>query len=224
MTVIEIKKIIASHNRYASNVLNTNYNTATNTVLDYKRFIEGQKDNFPFLAEIIDLSKTADDMFATEKWQHTTISTPDDEKERMPVYYKQIVHIAENVKDLGSYAYSIFFYESKFNNAIKRLFEVVVVSFIDYVKAKLEEIYLDLTDLENKERSSPQISAGGDVIVGSTVQKQISGDATIKDVGNDNSKKKFEVHKESFGLGFLSAVLSGVVVWGITELIKGLLS
>ena len=104
------------------------------------------------------------------------------------------------------------------------MFEVVVVPFIDYVKAKLEEIYLDLTDLENKERSSPQISAGGDVIVGSTVQKQISGDATIKDVGNDNSKKKFEVHKESFGLGFLSAVLSGVVVWGITELIKGLLS
>ena len=99
---------------------------------------------------------------------------------------------------------------------------MVVVPFVDYVKAKLEEIYLDLTDLENKERSSPQISAGGDVIVGSTVQKQISGDATIKDVGNDKSKKKFEFQKESFGLGFLSAVLSGVLVWVITEIIQKL--
>ena len=90
-----------------------------------------------------------------------------------------------------------------------------------YIRLKLEELYLDIEEQEKSKITSTYIE--GDVYNNSTVQKEIGGNATMRDVGNDKSSKHFNFQKESFFLGVVSSVVSALIVWGVTELIKYLI-
>ena len=217
MNIADIKKIIANHNRYASNLMNTNNSTATNTALAYKSFIDSTPLISEFLTEIVEKSKTARNLFGKNNFGNTTITTSDDEQEMMAIYYKHLDVLVSHGNDLSNYAFWMF-RAKKFDESIRKLLEVSVAPFIQYVQAKLEEIYLDIQE-QDKRDNVPNYVAG-DIITNSTVQKDFVGNATMRDVNNDKSTKHFNFQKESFFLGVFSAVISGLLVWGITELIK----
>ncbi len=220
MTIADIKKIISNHNRYASNLMNTTHLTSTNTALTYKKFIDETPVISVFLKDIIEASVTAKELFNNDEWS-TTITVSDNEEEMMSMYYKHLSYMATEVKDLSTYAFSKFFHEKKFDNAIKKLLSVAVAPLIQYIRLKLEELYLDIEEQEKSKITSTYIE--GDVYNNSTVQKEIGGNATMRDVGNDKSSKHFNFQKESFFLGVVSSVVSALIVWGVTELIKYLI-
>ena len=213
MTIADIKKIISNHNRYASNLMNTTHLTSTNTALTYKKFIDETPVISVFLKDIIEASVTAKELFNNDEWS-TTITVSDNEEEMMSMYYKHLSYMATEVKDLSTYAFSKFFHEKKFDNAIKKLLSVAVAPLIQYIR-------LDIEEQEKSKITSTYIE--GDVYNNSTVQKEIGGNATMRDVGNDKSSKHFNFQKESFFLGVVSSVVSALIVWGVTELIKYLI-
>ena len=188
MTIADIKKIISNHNRYASNLMNTTHLTSTNTALTYKKFIDETPVISVFLKDIIEASVTAKELFNNDEWS-TTITVSDNEEEMMSMYYKHLSYMATEVKDLSTYAFSKFFHEKKFDNAIKKLLSVAVAPLIQYIRLKLEELYLDIEEQEKSKITSTYIE--GDVYNNSTVQKEIGGNATMRDVGNDKSSKHF---------------------------------
>ena len=218
MTVAEIRKIISNHNYYASNLMNTTTSTPTNTALAYKRYIDEAPVISEILKEIVVRSQTAEELFVVNKSVMSfSMRYSNDEIEMMAMYYKHLGEMSEENFDLQNHAYWTFRRKS-FNDSIRELLNQTVYPVIQYIDMKLKEVY---TDIEEQERAKMQPNIHiGDNITESVVQKDNEGKSVIKNSGNDKHNKHFNFQKESFFLGILSAVVSGLVVWGITELIK----
>ena len=221
MKKVDIKKIIMQHNRVASAVMNTKYDTRENTLATYKNFIDSNETIAEILSPVKIASVDAPDLFKNEKGGISIYSDSDEIKDKA-ILYKHLTFMVENDKELKYYAHSIYWTERKFDVAIQKLLQASVRPLIEYVTLKLEEMYVDAEDQENTEK---KISIHtGDNIYGNNVQKVEKGQASMKNVGNDNSKKKFNFQKESFFLGVLSAVVSGLIVFGLEELIRYLIN
>ena len=217
MKKVEIKKIIMQHNSVASAVMNTKYDTRENTVLSYKNFIDSNCVIAEILSPIRQASVNAPDLFQNEN-HGISIHSDSDEIKDKAILYKHLTFMVENDKDLKYYAHSIYWTERKFDVAIQKLLQASVRPLIEYIRLKLEEMYAEAEDQEKIEQTTS--IHNGDNIYGGNIQKVGNGKASINNVGNDNSKKKFIFQKESFFLGVLSAVVSGLIVFGIEELIR----
>lgn len=217
MRSVEIKKVIMQHTNHASAVMNTNYETRENTIVSYKNFI----DNNPIISSIISLIKeaaaNAPDLFDKNGYDISVCSDSDEIKDKA-ILYKHLSFMAESDKNLGDYALSIYWRERKVNTAIQKLLQSSVLPLINYIRLKLEELYAEAEDREKQEQATA--IHNGDNIYGGNIQKVENGQASMKNVGNDNSKKKFHFQKESFFLGVLSAVVSGLIIFGLEELIR----
>ena len=221
MKKVDIKKIIMQHNTVASDVMNTKYDTRGNTIATYKNFIDGNDTIAEILAPIRIASIDAPDLFKNERDGISVYSDADEIKDKA-ILYKHLTFMAESDKELKYYARSIYWAESKFDIAIQKLLQTSVRPLIEYIRLKLEEMYAEAEDQEKIERATS--IHNGDNIYGGNVQKVKNGQASMKNVGNDNSKKKFNFQKESFFLGVLSAVVSGLIVFGLEELIRYLIN
>ena len=215
MTIAEIGKIITNHNYYASSLMNTDYSTPTNTAYAYKKYIDGTPVIADILKDVVETSKTAEELFIRNSFS-VEMRTSTDEIEMMAMYYKHLGEISVDGFDLANHAFWIYRRKS-YNEDIRKLLESVVYPLIQYIDIKWKEIYIDIQEQE-KASVQPQIHIG-DTITDSVVQKDIEGKSVIKSSGNDKHNKHFNFQKESFFLGILSAVVSGLIVWGITELI-----
>ncbi len=222
MTVAEIKKIIMKHNHYASELLNTNHTTATNTPYTYKKYIDETPMISEILNEVIELSKTAEDLFTGDQFGHISIRSSNDELEMMAMYYKHLDVLAMKGDDFSHYAFWIV-RKKHFDDCISQLLELSAKPLINFINNKLQEIKVDAEEEERRIATIPSY-VGGDVITNSTVQKDIGGNAAMRDINSNKSEKHFHFQKESFFLGMVSAVVSGLLVWGIEELIKFLIN
>lgn len=221
MKAVEIRKIIMQHNSFASAVMNTKYDTRENTIFSYKKFIDSNETISEIILPIKQASIEAPDLF--EKGGHViSINSDSNEIKDKAILYKHLSFMAESDKNLGSYAHSIYWTERKFDGAIQKLLQTAVLPLINFIRLKLEEKYAEAEDRE-KRQQVPFIH-NGDNIYGKNVQKAENGNAVMTNVGNDSSNNKFVFQKESFFLGILSAVISGVIVFGIEELIRYIIS
>lgn len=220
MKKVEIKKIIMQHNSVASAVMNTKYDTRENTILSYKNFIDSNYVIAEILSPIKQASVNAPDLFQNEN-HGISIHSDSDEIKDKAILYKHLTFMVENDKELKYYAHSIYWMERKFDVAIQKLLQDSVRPLIEYIRLKLEEMYAEAEDQERIEQTTS--IHNGDNIYGGNVQKVGNGKASMSNVGNDNSKKKFIFQKESFFIGILSAVVSGLIIFGIEELIRYIL-
>ena len=67
MKKVDIKKIIMQHNRVASAVMNTKYDTRENTIAAYKNFIDSNETIAEILFPVKIASVDAPDLFKKEK-------------------------------------------------------------------------------------------------------------------------------------------------------------
>lgn len=221
MKSVDIKKVILQHNNFASAVMNTNYQTREDTISAYKNFIDSNELVASIIAPIKAASLDAPDLFKKNYNGVSVYSDPDIIKDKA-ILYKHLTYMTENTMKLKFYAHSIFFTSKKYNDAIRRLLETSVLPIINYIQLKLSELLTEAEDEEKRVQSTP--IHNGDIFYGNNNQKVENGSASMKNVGNDNSKKTFTFQKESFFLGFVSAVISGLVVFGLEELIRYLIS
>ena len=221
MRSVEIKKVIMQHTNYASAVMNTNYETRENTIASYKNFIDTNSIISSIISPIKEAAADAPDLFNKNGYDISVCSDTDDIKDKA-ILYKHLSFMAESNKNLAHYAISIYWRERKFNSAIQKLLQASVLPLINYIRLKLEELYAESEDQEKQEQSTS--IHNGDNIYGCNFQKVENGQAAMNNVGNDNSKKNFTFQKESFFLGVLSAIISGLILFGIEELIKYLIS
>ena len=220
MKSTEIKKIIMQHNQYASAVMNTKYQTRENTLSNYKTYIENQPTIKSLMADVFEASLVAPDLFNKTNYSIEVLSDSDEIKDKA-ILYKHLCFMVGNKKELYNYALSIYWRESKIDSAIRKLLETSMKPLIEYIQLKLSNLLLEA---ESEEKQVTASVHNGDVIMGGNVQKVEHGNATMKDVGNDKSRKKFSFQKESFWLGVLSAVIAGLIVFGVEELIRYLIA
>lgn len=220
MKSTEIKKIIMQHNQYASEVMNTNYNTRENTLLNYKNYIESNPIISELISKIINESSNAPDLFIQTE-NALNVSRDSDKIKDMAILYKHLCFMINDKRELYIYAHSIYWRMNKYNDAIRELLKISMKPLIEYIQLRLEELLLEA---EAEEKQITASVHNGDVIMGGNVQKVEHGNANMKDVGNDKSRKKFYIQKESFWLGVLSAIISGLVVYGVEELIRHLIA
>ena len=217
MNSAEIKKTIQEHNSYASKVMNTDHQTRENTLLLYKNFIDTDPIIKDIIKDIIILSKDAPDLFIKSEYNILVSKDDSDEKKDMAILYKHLNYMVEMDAELRVYAFSIYYYEKKYDSAISKLLTTSVKPLIGYIQQKLNELLIDAEEDEKKEQRSS--IHNGDNYFGPT-QKVGNGNASMENMGNDNSKKKFIFQKESFFLGILSSVIAGLIIFGIEELIR----
>lgn len=222
MTVAEIKKIIMKHNHYASELLNTNHTTATNTAYAYKKYIDETPLIVEILNKVIELSKTVDDLFVEDEFGSISVHSSNEELEMMAMYYRHLDVLVTKGDNLSNYAFWIV-RKKHFDDCISQLLELSVKPLINFINNKLQEIKMDAEEEERRTTAMPSY-VGGDVITNSTVQKDIGGNAVMRDINSNKSEKHFHFQKESFFLGVVSAVVSGLLIWGIEELIKFLIN
>lgn len=129
--------------------------------------------------------------------------------------------MVSNKVELYIYAKPLYWAEKTFDASIRKLLETSMKPLIEYIQLKLNNILLEAEAEESQVATNVH---NGDVIMGGNVQKVENGNATMKDVGNNKSRKKFSFQKESFWLGVLSAVIAGLIVFGIEELIRHLIA
>lgn len=220
MKTTEIKKVIMKHTDLASAVMNTKYDTRENTLLAYKTFIDTNALVNSIISPIKQAALEAPDLY--EGNYRGPINSDADEIKDKAILYKHLAFMVESNKELGTYAYSIYWVEKNFNASIQKLLRTSVLPLINYIRLKLEELYTEAEEQEKK--NVPSTIHNGDNIFGGNVQKVENGEASMSNVGNDNSTKTFNFQKESFFLGILSAIVSGLIIFGIEELIKYLLT
>ena len=93
---------------------------------------------------------------------------------------------------------------------IQALLNFSVLPIIQFIEKNLSILYIEQEEREKQKQP----------FIGHQYNIQQNGNKnTIKDSQNDNSVHKFEFNKGSFFLGVLASIISGLVVWGITELI-----
>lgn len=208
------------HNQYASAVMNTRYQTRENTLSNYKNFIENEPTIKGLMADVFEASLDAPDLF-NQTGNSIEVLSDDDEIKDKAILYKHLCYMVNDKKELYRYAFSIYWRESKFDSAIRQLLETSMKPLIEYIQLKLNNIFLEAEAEETQVATNVH---NGDVIMGGNVQKVENGNATMKDVGNNKSRKKFSFQKESFWLGVLSAAIAGLIVFGIEELIRHLIA
>ena len=204
------------HNQYASAVMNTRFQTRENTLSNYKNFIENEPTIKGLMSEVFEASVDAPDLFNQTENSIEVLSDGDEIKDRA-ILYKHLCYMVDNKKELYIYARSLYWTEKTYDGAIRKLLETSMKPLIEYIQLKLNNLLLEAEEM--------QVTASvhnGDVIMGVNVQKVENGNAEMKDVGNDKSRKKFSFQKESFWLGVLSAVIAGLIVFGAEELIRHL--
>lgn len=221
MKSVELKKTIMQHNNLASAVMNTKHDTRENTLFAYKNFIDSNEIVSQILLPIKTASIDAQDLFE-KNGNDIEMNRDSNEIRDKAILYKHLTFMVESDKLLYVYAHSIFWTEKTFNACIQRLMDTSVRPIIDYVRLKLEEMFVE-AEHEEKMATASSIH-NGDNFYGVNVQKVEHGQASMNNVGNDIASKKFVIQKESFWLGVLSAVLSGLIIWGIEELICYLLT
>lgn len=211
MTCVEIKKTMKEHSDYASAVMNLRYDSITTPIFRYKSFIENNDIVKEIMSTIIEKSKTAADLFV-----HNGISYEKDEIDNLAILYKHLVFMSQEDFDLRNYAITHYAIQcKKIDDAIQKLLKFAVLPIIQYIDRRLSNLY---AECEEKEKQNQPY-------IGNQYNIQQNGkNNTVKDSQNDKSVHKFEFHKESFFLGVLASVVSGLVVWGITELIKYLIA
>ena len=89
MKSTEIKKIIMQHNQYASEVMNTTYNTRENTLLNYKNYIESNPTISELISKIINESSNAPDLFIQTE-NALNVSSDSDKIKDMAILYKHL--------------------------------------------------------------------------------------------------------------------------------------
>lgn len=219
MKSIEIKKIIMKHNQYASAVMNTTYQTRENTLNNYKNYIENEATIKELMSDVFEASHDAPDLFR-ETDDSLEIMSDSDEIKDKAILYKHLCFMVNDKRELCNYALSIYWRERKCNSAIRKLLEISMKPLIEYIQLKLNDMLLEA---EDEEKQSISTIHNGDNFYGDNNQKVENGIAQMRDVGNDKSHKKFYFQKESFWMGVLSAVIAGLVVFGIEELVRYLI-
>lgn len=220
MKSIEIKKVMMQHNQYASAVMNTTYQTRENTLLNYKDYVENEPFIKKLIATIIDKSKKAPNLYIQTE-NSLQVTSDSDKINDMAILYKHLCVMVEDKRELYIYAHSIYWRTNNYGDAIRNLLTVSMKPLIEYIQLGLENLLLEA---EAEEKQVTASVYNGDVIMGTNIQKVEHGNANMKDVGNDKSQKKFYFQKESFWLGVLSAIIAGLVVYGVEELIRHLIA
>lgn len=223
MTSAELKNIIAKHNRYASDVMNIKYDSGNAALVRYKHFIDEDAVISEIMKNAREKSAEAPDMF-TSNGVGYTYTYEIDEAENLPILYKHLSYMVDNATDLKLYAFKFYATKyKKFNDMIRELLKTAVFPIIQYIQAELNALCTTQEDNERRESGVKPVVQGnyyeGDHYQDSVVQKN-NHKATMTDVKNDKSKKIFQFQKESFFLGIVASVVSGLIVWGITALIQ----
>lgn len=223
MTSAEIKNIIDKHNRYSSDAMRTTYDSGMAALIRYKKHI----DEEPLISQIMEKTRLeatdAPDMLLSLNGGYS-ISYEVDEEKNLPILYKHLTYMVENLNDLRGYASKYFGFKHKtLNESIYELLHRSLYPIIQYIQSELNA-RLTLQEEQEKRESDAKVvnNYGGDHYQDSVVQKN-NQQASMNNVGNDNSKKTFHFQKESFFLGIVASVISGLIVWGITALIQYLI-
>lgn len=134
-----------------------------------------------------------------------------DEIEFLKSSYKLLCEDCVDKTELRNKAIKIYWTTRNFNDAINKYLKTAYFPLIRFIQTKLEELILEFEDEEKitmYENNKIEI-------------KQEGGKGNkVKISKSQNKETNFVFQKESFWLGVLGAVISGLVVWGITELIK----
>ena len=220
MTSAEIKNIIAKHNRYSSDAMRTAYDSGMAALIRYKTYIDEDALISLILEQTRIDAKEAPDMFSRVNGGFNLTYEVEEDK-NLPILYKHLTYMVENVKDIRGYALQFYGYKhKKYNDMIYDLLKTSLLPLIQYIQSELND-RLTLQEEQEKRESDVKVvnNYGGDHYQDSVVQKD-NQQASMNNVGNDNSKKTFHFQKESFFLGIVASVISGLIVWGITALIQ----
>lgn len=214
MNCAEIKATMQEHSNYASAVMNLRYDSIPAPIIRYKTFVESNDLIKEIMAPIIEKSKSAVDLYTNGRINYEV-----DEIENLAILYKHLVFMSQDGFNLCQHATQVYAFKyRKFDDMINELMKVSFFPITQYIKRKLNEEYLFREEKE-RNQSQPSIQVGGDYISGNGIVQKGS-ENTVKNAQNNKSVQKFEFHKGSFFLGILASVISGLIVWGITELIK----
>lgn len=210
MNCVEIKKTMKDHSDYASAVMNLRYDSITTPIIRYKNFIDNNEIVNNIMKPIRDKAVTAADLYL-----QSGVSYEVDEIDNLAILYKHLCFMAQENFNLLNHAVDHYALKCKsFNDMIHKLLKFSVLPLIQYIERQLSNIYVECEDKEKQSQS----------YIENQYNIQQNGDnGTIKDVQNNKSVSKFEFNKDSFLLGILASVASGLIVWGITELIMFLI-
>lgn len=210
MTCAEIKKTMKEHGDYASAVMNLRADSITTPIVRYKNFINSNEIVKSIMGEIIEKSVTSPDLFLRDGTSYEV-----DEIDNLAIFYKHLCYISQEDFNLLSHAVSHYALKYKnFNDMIQALLNFSVLPIIQFIEKNLSLLYIEQEEREKQKQP----------FIGHQYNIQQNGNKnTIKDSQNDNSVHKFEFNKGSFFLGVLASIISGLAVWGITELIMYLL-
>ena len=214
MNCAEIKTTMKEHSDYASAVMNLRHDSILSPIIRYKTFVESNELVKEIMAPIIEKSKTAVDLYTNDGINYEV-----DEIENLAILYKHLVYMSQDGFNLRQHAAQCYVIKYRnFNDMINELMKVSFFPIVQYINRKLNEMYL-LCEEKERNQNQPSIQVGGDYISGNGIVQK-GRNNKVKDTQNNKSVQKFEFHKGSFFLGIVASVISGLIVWGITELIK----
>lgn len=213
--VADIKNLIEKHNRLTSEFMAIKYDSTNVALIRYKKFIDSEETIQSILSNIVMKAKDAPDLFATTENQFG-FHYETDEIDNLAILYKHLSFLVDNNVDLPSYSLKNNCRKyKKINEMIFNLLKDYVLPISAYISEQLKQMFNKL-DMQEKNIYN------GDVVYG--IQQKDNDKAVAKNVGNNKFKTTFNFNTGSFLLGILSAVTSGLIVWGITELIMFLIS
>lgn len=204
----EVKKILKSFNNIASDVMNIKYDTGKAPLITLKNFINTNEQVKEIFKDILKNYENAEDFFT---FGQNTIEVFEnvDEIEFLKSSYKLLCEDCDDKTELRYKAHRVYWTTRNFNDAINKYLKTAYFPLIRFIQTKLEELILEFEDEEKfamSENNKIEI-------------KQEGGKGNkVKISKSQNKETNFIFQKESFWLGVLGAIISGLVVWGITEL------
>ncbi len=138
--IMEYKKISLEFRRYASNVLNTEYNNYNAPLYRFKNYIDTQ----PIIKKIIEKATNnvdADykDYFLMEKNGWSNINIPIDEKEHIKVMYDFMTYIVDNKLDVQGIALKFYCESRKLTDILRNFLSRSFKPLIEYIVDELSK-------------------------------------------------------------------------------------
>lgn len=204
----EVKKILKNFNNIANDVMNIKYDTGKAPLITLKNFINTNEQVREIFKDVLKNYENAEDFFTFGQYFVEVVENVD-EIEFLKSSYKLLCEDCDDETRLQYKAHTVYRTTKSFNDAINQYLKTAYFPLIRFIQTKLEELILEFEDEEKV-----AMSENNKIVV-----KQEGGKGNkVKISKSQNKETTFVFQKESFWLGVLGAIISGLIVWGITEL------
>lgn len=188
--------------------MNIKYDTGKAPLIALKNFINTNEQVRKIFKDTLNNYENAEDFFT---FGQNTIEVIEniDEIEFLKSSYKLLCEDCDDKTELQYKAHRVYWATSKFNDAINKYLKTAYFPLIRYIQTKLEKLILEYEDEEKSKFAE----------INKIEIKQEGGKGNKVKIGKSQNKEtNFVFQKESFWLGVLGTIISGLVVCGITEL------